>query len=592
MHTPEHVHSKCDYGEFPLCFAAAVGNERICNQLFNHYIRRVDRMIALSRALEKGNWREIDSRLFTQIEASPGRLDFQGGQLFTRQQVRDFEREMTEWIDGEREAGIEEYKKLLQSVFINRQTSKGNTALHLAISMGNTALPEHMSAVDWLLKSRAEPSMSMLNIDNLTPVTLAARMGAASMLIHLIDKHKITPWVYGSVALKFTDLQQFDTFKIKRVDDVPLMPPTKDSVESLAHVEAHLLPKEHVQVQRAKQCDGSVAGESKEKPGMADDQMAHHQMRSNNLAKSFKRYAKFAQERFEGKTLHEHAKWRCALEIVVRHEIRALLSLATKRSGGIYNLDEDEQEEEHITLFEDLIAEKWQTFALWHHLIWHLFPHIVILGLYMALVILRLSLLYEERFDVRFDQDFLVGWKFDYSFEHKMTLFNGYCPAVLLLSIPFLLLKSLQTSRVSALDLDPNEDRVLSFTEILLFGYKNLGSLLNATAGAAMFAQVVVFFETRDMNRECQIMAIVILLLWGTLLQLFVPFKMAGSMLIIVWRMIFSDMSQFFSVYVLILLAFSISSYVLVVNHHLQEGIAMAEDEWGHTDAFGGHVLR
>ena len=193
---------------------------------------------------------------------------------------------------------------------------------------------------------------------------------------------------------------------------------------------------------------------------------------------------------------------------------------------------------------------------------------------------------------MRFDQDFLVGWKFDYSFEQKMTLFNGYCPAVLLLSIPFLLLKSLQTSRVSALDLDPNEDRVLSFTEILLFGYKNLGSLLNATAGAAMFAQVVVFFETRDMNRECQIMAIVILLLWGTLLQLFVPFKMAGSMLIIVWRMIFSDMSQFFSVYVLILLAFSISSYVLVVNHHLQEGIAMAEDEWGHTDAFGGHVLR
>jgi hypothetical protein len=80
--------------------------------------------------------------------------------------------------------------------------------------------------------------------------------------------------------------------------------------------------------------------------------------------------------------------------------------------------------------------------------------------------------------------------------------------------------------------------------------------------------------------------------LWGTLLQLFVPFKMAGSMLIIVWRMIFSDMSQFFSVYVLILLAFSISSYVLVVNHHLQGGIEMTEGEWDQTDAFSGHVLR
>jgi hypothetical protein len=204
-----------------------------------------------------------------------------------------------------------------------------------------------------------------------------------------------------------------------------------------------------------------------------------------------------------------------------------------------------------------------------------------------------------------------------------MTLFNGYCPAVLLLSIPFLLLKSWQTSRVSAQDLDPNDDRALSSTEILLFGYKNLGSLLNATAGVAMFAQVMVFFETRDiwqtrrkpansiatditisansidkdsildsMNRECQIMAIVILLLWCTLLQLLVPFKMAGSMLIIVWRMICSDMSKFFSVYVLIMLAFSISSYVLVVNHHLQGGIEMTEGEWDQTDAFSGHVLR
>jgi len=440
-------------------------------------------------------------------------------------------------------------------------------------------------------------------------------MGAASMLIHLIDKHKITPWVYGSVALNVTDLQQFDTFKIERVDDDdPLIPPTKDSVGSLAHVEAHLLEKPDM-------ASAQVNMTLDKWRELSNDQKAHwhHQMRSDNLAKSFKRYAKFAQERFEGKTLHEHAKWRSALEIVVHHEVRAMLSLATKRSGEIYNLDEDEQEEENITLFEDLIAEKWQTFALRHHLIWHLFPHIVILGLYMALVILRLSLLYEERFD----QDFSVGWTFDYSFEQKMTLFNGYCPAVLLLSIPFLLLKSWQTSRVSALDLDPNDDRALSSTEILLFGYKNLGSLLNATAGVAMFAQVMVFFETRDiwqtrrkpanliatditisadsidkdiildsMNRECQIMAIVILLLWCTLLQLLVPFKMAGSMLIIVWRMICSDMSKFFSVYVLIMLAFSISSYVLVVNHHLQGGIEMTEGEWDQTDAFSGHVLR
>lgn len=311
----------------------------------------------------------------------------------------------------------------------------------------------------------------------------------------------------------------------------------------------------------------------------------------------------------QGKALHEHKDWKSALEIVVHHEVGALLGHAKDGSEGI-NEEDDEHDVEQITLFQDLITEKWKEFARDHHLIWNLFPHLYILFIYMLLVILRVTFLYENRFGAAAPGAWHIYNHYPTFDPNAARWINWYCTVVLIHSIPFLFFKSHQESRLSKVDLDPNQDQQLSFHEILIFAYKNLGSLLNATAGVGMIAQAVVFYETRDisksrlsadlevsqdtldsLNRECQIIAFVAFLLWFKLLHLFVPFEMTGSMLIIVWRMILNDMSQFFSVYVLILFAFSASSYVLVLNHHLQEGIAITEGVDDETD-FSSFVIR
>ena len=168
-----------------------------------------------------------------------------GGQLFTKQQVHDFAREMEEWIraptlDGgagvsesehkmvaaaekdeemtEYQRGINEYKQVLVSAFINRQSSRGDTALHQAVKYKRTP------TIDWLLNpslagdyrvALALPSMSILNVDHLTAFTLAARHGDVEIMKHLLigyQKHIV--WKMGSVSLTRIDLEQIDTFRI------------------------------------------------------------------------------------------------------------------------------------------------------------------------------------------------------------------------------------------------------------------------------------------------------------------------------------------------------------------------------------------
>jgi hypothetical protein len=65
-----------------------------------------------------------------------------------------------------------------------------------------------------------------------------------------------------------------------------------------------------------------------------------------------------------------------------------------------------------------------------------------------------------------------------------------FTPAVLGVSIPFLLFKASQEARFQAVDLDPNEDRRINFNEFLIFIYKNLGVILNCGTCCCMISQV------------------------------------------------------------------------------------------------------
>ena len=65
-------------------------------------------------------------------------------------------------------------------------------------------------------------------------------------------------------------------------------------------------------------------------------------------------------------------------------------------------------------------------------------------------------------------------------------------------------------------------------------------------------------------------------------LHLLMPFRQVGTMLITTWRMILSDIVKWLSVYLFVLCAFSASSYMNIVDYHVQIGRAEMDPE--HND--------
>ena len=225
----------------------------MCNLLLQQYLKRLDCMFDLCK-LQGGKTKPkillTNRKIFAEEEKGPlaglfsefeNVVAARGGQLFTKQQVDDFSCEMKEWILAQKREGgagvskeesdeyqhaIKEYKQVLVSAFINRQSSRGDTALHQAVKH------QKISTIEWLLEPSPEtdepahdtlalPSMTVLNVDHLTPFTLAARQGDQKIMKRLIDFQKLTKWKFGSVALTQIDLLQIDSFRIrdKRDDD-------------------------------------------------------------------------------------------------------------------------------------------------------------------------------------------------------------------------------------------------------------------------------------------------------------------------------------------------------------------------------------
>lgn len=75
----------------------------------------------------------------------------------------------------------------------------GNTALHMAALHGRTEI------LDWLVeegKKSGKNSLSIMNKDGHTALTLAARMGNVELFKHILEQHFRTMiWIFGDMAL-------------------------------------------------------------------------------------------------------------------------------------------------------------------------------------------------------------------------------------------------------------------------------------------------------------------------------------------------------------------------------------------------------
>jgi hypothetical protein len=97
---------------------------------------------------------------------------------------------------------VKRYRELLLAAFLNRRSSEGDTALHLAVGF------RRISTIDWLLDHGAQPSLDMLNNANYTPMTLAVRRGDVTTFQHLMERQKDQVWTYGSTGMTSLTLSQ------------------------------------------------------------------------------------------------------------------------------------------------------------------------------------------------------------------------------------------------------------------------------------------------------------------------------------------------------------------------------------------------
>ena len=197
--------------------------------------------------------------------------------------------------------------------------------------------------------------MQTLNNKHLTPFTLAARFaaeirklsGGVSVLSHLEKKQEEVIWNFGTVKLRYTNLEFMDTFRIA---------PREESSEGKEGDFLHRLVR---RPSRQGEAALSTMGSWRAK-----------QFESTSAAKESPHHVHFC------------SRWKSALELVVLHEVMECVHGDDSEEGS---------------LFQELISDKWERFGRFHHLMWTLIPHLVVLGMYMILIMVRMTLILERR---------------------------------------------------------------------------------------------------------------------------------------------------------------------------------------------------
>jgi hypothetical protein len=187
----ENKDSGCYYGEFPLSFAASVGNVEVCNLLYYCWQRRISEAsqknqegkptLKMTHA-EKAACRSKQIKVFEQM--------FQTNS-FAKLNPHKYP------LDSTLEEEKDNLKDAKMWYFINAADSLGNTAMHMAV------YHKRKDIIDWLMtKQEGKHSLDLLNHDGYTPLTWAARYGHVDIFHHILYNHmSIVAWTYGKVVI-------------------------------------------------------------------------------------------------------------------------------------------------------------------------------------------------------------------------------------------------------------------------------------------------------------------------------------------------------------------------------------------------------
>lgn len=168
----ENSDGECDYGEFPLSFAASMGQVKMMRVIKDAMTQRI-------RTDERGSYYDhlVKNPIFKKIREKPVPWSREFHACF---------------------------------LMLNAQDSDGNTALHKAVQFNR------IEAIDWLLAHGGYPSLLVLNSLGYSPVTLAAKCGHVELFNHLMESEHLTQisWRFGSVARTMLNLEQLDTYVV------------------------------------------------------------------------------------------------------------------------------------------------------------------------------------------------------------------------------------------------------------------------------------------------------------------------------------------------------------------------------------------
>ena len=603
----------CYYGEFPLSFAASVGDVHICHMLMIHA-----RELVLQGLTALNHMEDVGGELNGQASQ---KQDAQA--LYATEFLAGLFSVLSKTKGGLFEKYSSQQSKLLTLIgcFLNRSDAFGNTALHMAV------MYKQSRVVDWLLDHGGKPSMRAMNEDGLTPLTLAVRDGDPDMFQHLISRMRVQTWEIGSSKMIATPLEQIDTFRItssvasesetmkrpswflrRRVADsfidacsMPTgqsirtasadtkqshderaesathddLPNRRSGMDPLASLDALSRPEvcgrlmkinddmQQISFLASSSLWSDKIWKASSSPGMSWKERSS-QLKVENLM--FKN-----EDKPLPTSLHEEPNWRSALEVVVQHEINEFF-------------DED--------IFVDLVDTKWEQFGRRKQMLRILLCALVVLSASFAVdhrtrsmrnyVFVQFGATKEYIHPDSIPCFFLIG-KCSQEGERALTLiFDLLLYGV---SVLYFLSLSWRCARFTVRDLDPDGNLDIDFDEMLLFVYKNLTTILGFLSslfilsafwmrgiGSGREWSMKTFNSLENLPHlpqsdqdvvhqaqwtELHFLSIAIVLMWCNLLHLLLPFQTIGRVLITFWRMLISDVFKWVIVYSFLLVGFS-----------------------------------
>ena len=578
----ENTHSGCYYGEFPLSFAASVGNVNICDQLYCCWRTRVDAMISFQKDSQKeplckltSSEKEkmkgiIESLLETTHPETPRNASaalFSDTSFMRRNSHKNF---------NSRLKSSDDENLILDRLmwnFVNAADSFGNTAMHMAVIHGQTKV------IDWLMKLKeGKEGMELFNHEGFTPLTLAARYGKVDVFHHILYQHmSTTAWVYGQVMLIASPLLTLSAIKVSSRHLLTQVGMTQVRMirTDLAQVDTY-----YRKIDDKKWCFFPRLYGRKVDP---DDRSLETKTAAKELNRDHGSSAAAeangqrdpgSQEEQET-LLHHNRLWRCALEVIVDHEVQEFVK--------------DE-------LFHRLINDKWSLFGRSMYIKRTVLPYMMALAVLLVTCFLRgfeikagwpyvpadsnsaASVMCLQRANMSNSAAF-IAWV---DAELPAEGFNAVSSIatmvmnllLVVLCAPFLLWKGWRQRRFRIHDLDTNADAQISVEEIMLFVQKNLHFAFDVFGAVFIICAAAARLACKD-SAELNLLAIACIMLCFNLINVLLPFRFFGPIAIMMYKILREDVGRFVSIYLIVITGFSWGLFLLFQRSPGQQGCAL-----------------